>query len=181
MPRTVIIGGGIVGSCTAFFLRELDAGEVVVLEPDPSYARASTTLSAASIRTQFTLPLNVRMSLFGSEFLDRMEALPETALARRHHGYLVLAGPAGESALRESFAMQSGRGGRDRLVRPRRASRGGFPGSTWRTSPPARSGCAMRAGSMPMRCCAWCAPRRSGAARATCRTRQPRSTSRVAR
>lgn len=110
VPRTVIVGGGIVGSCTAFFLRELDAGEVVVLEPDPTYARASTTLSAASIRTQFTLPLNVRMSLFGSEFLDRMEALPETALARRHHGYLVLAGPAGESALRESFAMQTGEG-----------------------------------------------------------------------
>jgi FAD-dependent oxidoreductase domain-containing protein 1 len=110
MATTVIVGGGIVGSCCAFFLREMNAGDVVVLEPDPSYALASTTLSAASIRTQFTLPLNVRMSLFGSSFLDRMGALPDAALARRHHGYLVLAGAAGEADLRATHAMQTGEG-----------------------------------------------------------------------
>ena len=66
MSRTLIIGGGIVGSCTAYFLAE--HGEVVVLEKDPTYQFASTTLSAASIRTQFSLPQNVRMSLFGASF-----------------------------------------------------------------------------------------------------------------
>ena len=70
MSRTIIIGGGIVGSCTACFLA--GHGEVVVLEKDPSYQYASTTLSAASIRTQFSLPLNVRMSLFGAAFLEAM-------------------------------------------------------------------------------------------------------------
>ena len=58
MPRTVIIGGGIIGSCTAYFLA--GDNDVIVLEKDPSYQYASTTLSAASIRTQFSLPLNVR-------------------------------------------------------------------------------------------------------------------------
>ena len=109
--RTVVVGGGIVGSCTAFFLRELGVpGEVVVLEPDPSYAHASTTLSASAIRTQFTLPLNVRMSLFGSDFLDRMGALPENAIGRSQHGYLMLATAEGAAGLRQSFEMQTGEG-----------------------------------------------------------------------
>ncbi len=73
--RTVVVGGGIIGSCVAWFLRELDAGgDVIVLEPDPSYRFATTARSVSAIRTQFTLPLNVRMSLFGAEFLARMAA-----------------------------------------------------------------------------------------------------------
>ncbi len=100
MARTVIIGGGIMGSCTAYFLAE--HGEVVVLEKDPTYQYASTTLSAASIRTQFSLPLNVRMSLFGAAFL---EAMAERAgLIRR--AYLVLAGPQGAETLRANRQTQ---------------------------------------------------------------------------
>ncbi len=107
--RVVIVGGGIVGSCAAYFLRAAGRPcEVTVLEPDPAYRFASTTLSAASIRTQFTLPLNVRMSLFGSEFLDRIAAGPGCALARVGNGYLVLAGD--EGPLRATHAMQTTEG-----------------------------------------------------------------------
>lgn len=107
---TIIIGGGIVGCCAALFLREIGAGETVVLERDPAYRHASTTLSAASIRTQFTLPLNVRMSLFGSGFLDAMAEEAEIGLVRR--GYLLVATEAGRDALRESRAMQIAQGAR---------------------------------------------------------------------
>ncbi|HET6195135.1 MAG TPA: FAD-dependent oxidoreductase, partial [Acetobacteraceae bacterium] len=94
VSRTIIIGGGIVGSCTAYFLA--GHGDVLVLEQDPSYQYASTTLSAASIRTQFSLPLNVRMSLFGAAFL---EAMAERAgLVRR--AYLMLATEQGQQVLR---------------------------------------------------------------------------------
>ncbi|HSZ88687.1 MAG TPA: FAD-binding oxidoreductase [Acetobacteraceae bacterium] len=104
MSRTIIIGGGIVGSCTAYFLA--GHGEVIVLEKDPTYQFASTTLSAASIRTQFSLPLNVRMSLFGAAFL---EAMAERAgLIRR--AYLVLAGPDGAATLRANRDMQLAEG-----------------------------------------------------------------------
>ena len=104
MSRTIIIGGGIVGSCTAYFLAA--HGEVVVLEKDPTYQFASTTLSAASIRTQFSLPLNVRMSMFGATLLEAMAE--RVGLVRR--AYLVLAGPGGEATLRANRAMQLAEG-----------------------------------------------------------------------
>jgi FAD-dependent oxidoreductase domain-containing protein 1 len=104
MSRTVIIGGGIVGSSSAYFLAE--HGEVVVLEKDPTYEFASTTLSAASIRTQFSLPLNVRMSLFGASFLEAMAE--RVGLVRR--AYLMLAGPDGAATLRANREMQLAEG-----------------------------------------------------------------------
>jgi FAD-dependent oxidoreductase domain-containing protein 1 len=104
MSRTIIIGGGIVGSCAAYFLA--GHGEVIVLEKDPTYQFASTTLSAASIRTQFSLPLNVRMSLFGAAFLEAMAE--RVGLVRR--AYLVLAGPDGEATLRANRDMQLAEG-----------------------------------------------------------------------
>jgi glycine/D-amino acid oxidase-like deaminating enzyme len=107
----VIIGGGIVGSCTALFLRRLaPERDVIVLERDPTYRYASTTLSCASIRTQFTLPLNVRMSLFGSAFLDEMHALAEGGIGLIRRGYLILATPAGAEGLRGHHAMQTAEG-----------------------------------------------------------------------
>ncbi len=104
MSRTIVIGGGIVGSCIAYFRAE--HGDVVVLEKDPTYQYASTTLSAASFRTQFSLPLNVRMSLFGAGFLEAMA--DRVGLVRR--AYLVLAGPQGEATLRANHAMQLAEG-----------------------------------------------------------------------
>jgi glycine/D-amino acid oxidase-like deaminating enzyme len=100
MSRTIIIGGGIVGSSIAYFLA--GHGEVIVLEKDPSYQYASTTLSAASIRTQFSLPLNVRMSLFGASFFATMA--PRIGLI--HRAYLVLAGRETAATLRANRDMQ---------------------------------------------------------------------------
>jgi len=112
MSRTIIIGGGIVGACTAYFLA--GHGEVLVLEQDPTYRYASTTLSAASIRTQFSLPLNVRMSLFGAQFLETMAE--RVGLVRR--AYIVLAGPQGEATLRTNHAMQLAEGAEVAFLEP---------------------------------------------------------------
>ncbi len=120
MSRSIVIGGGIVGSCVAYFLAE--HGDVVVLEKDPTYQYAATTLSAASFRTQFSLPLNVRMSLFGASFLEAMA--DRVGLVRR--AYLVLAGPQGEATLRANHAMQLAEGAKVALFEGRQiASR--FP------------------------------------------------------
>ena len=54
-----IVGGGAMGSSIAYHLKSDPnfTGRVVVIERDPSYARASSALSASSIRQQFSTPL----------------------------------------------------------------------------------------------------------------------------
>jgi FAD-dependent oxidoreductase domain-containing protein 1 len=107
-----VIGGGIMGSALAYWLTELDreAG-VTVIERDPSYARASSALSAASIRQQFATPINVRISQQSIEFLrsagERLGVDGEPAeIGLVEGGYLYLAGPEGLPALRAAHAIQ---------------------------------------------------------------------------
>jgi L-2-hydroxyglutarate oxidase LhgO len=58
----VIVGGGITGSSTAFFLKSNDAGlKVAVVEMDPTYTRESTALSMANARIQFSLKQNIQI------------------------------------------------------------------------------------------------------------------------
>ncbi len=72
-----IIGGGAIGSSVAYHLAGDPAfpGRVIVIERDPTYARASSALSASSIRQQFSTPLNIRLSRFGIDFLRRAPEL----------------------------------------------------------------------------------------------------------
>ena len=59
----VIIGGGVIGSAIAYFLTLQQPGcEVVVVERDPTYARASSALSASSIRQQFSTAINIALN-----------------------------------------------------------------------------------------------------------------------
>jgi len=67
----VIVGGAVMGSAVASFLaRDPDFwGSVLVIERDPTYATASTTLSVASVRQQFSTPVNIQMSQFAVQVL----------------------------------------------------------------------------------------------------------------
>ena len=111
----VIVGGAVIGSAVAYFLAANPdfGGSILVVERDPTYARASTSLSSSSIRTQFSNPINVRISQFGSAFIRdfattmqvRGEAPPD--LNFHEGGYLFLARtPAQEMTLRENHAVQ---------------------------------------------------------------------------
>ena len=52
----VIVGGAVIGSAVAYYLSanpDFD-GSILVVEKDPTYVTASTSLSSSSIRTQFS-------------------------------------------------------------------------------------------------------------------------------
>jgi glycine/D-amino acid oxidase-like deaminating enzyme len=69
----IIIGGGIMGSATAYYLAKTDPTlKVAVVERDPTYARASTTLSMSNVRIQFSLKENIQISQYAFEVLDRL-------------------------------------------------------------------------------------------------------------
>jgi glycine/D-amino acid oxidase-like deaminating enzyme len=93
-PHTLIIGGGAMGSATACFLAAM-AGprhRITVVERDPTYARASSSLSASSIRQQFSTPLSIQLSQFGHAFMQSCAEAgrPGAAVDLQMRGYLFL-------------------------------------------------------------------------------------------
>ncbi|MGH2380881.1 MAG: NAD(P)/FAD-dependent oxidoreductase [Candidatus Limnocylindria bacterium] len=109
----VIVGGAIIGSSVATFLaaRPDFDGRIVVVERDPTFRTSSTTLSAASIRQQFSTGLNIEISQFGIDFirhLDRYLAVdgevPEIDFVE--NGYLFLATDAGLATLEHNREVQ---------------------------------------------------------------------------
>lgn len=106
----LIIGGGVMGAATACFLARDHGARVTVLERDPSYARASSALSASSIRQQFSTSVNIALSQWSMAFLRRIgDELavdgdrPQIGLVEA--GYLFLA--TGVETLQANHAVQS--------------------------------------------------------------------------
>nr|WP_321461468.1 FAD-binding oxidoreductase [uncultured Cohaesibacter sp.] len=106
----VIIGGAIMGASVAYFLKK-DLGfegSVLVIEKDPTYANSSTTLSAASIRQQFSTPENIALSQFGLKFFGELKDRfgSDADIAYHEGGYLILASEAGLPVLQNNYNTQ---------------------------------------------------------------------------
>ena len=93
----VIIGGGVIGSSVAYHLSANPdfTGTVAVIERDPTYATASSSLSTSAIRQQFGTQPNIRMSAYSIDFLrtvrERLSVGDEAAdIGLREPGYLIL-------------------------------------------------------------------------------------------
>ncbi|MEK7687538.1 MAG: FAD-dependent oxidoreductase, partial [Pseudomonadota bacterium] len=108
------------GSSVAYHLKgDPDfVGSVAVVERDPTYARASSALSASSIRQQFSTPLNIHLSRYGIGFLRRAPELLGVDLGLKEPGYLFLASRAGEAVLRANHAIQRGENCAVELLEP---------------------------------------------------------------
>jgi FAD-dependent oxidoreductase domain-containing protein 1 len=100
------------GSALAYWLTRLDPNmSVIVIERDPSYATASSALSAASIRQQFTTPINIRISQASIGFLRQADELLEVEgssvdIGLKERGYLYLAPTGGLEPLRRAHTIQ---------------------------------------------------------------------------
>lgn len=111
MIDVCIVGAGVMGASVAYWLTRLAPQRSVVLfERDPRFARASSALSASSIRQQFSTEVNVRLSRFGLGFLR------ELGIAVHEGGYLYL-GAAG--AFDAVHAVQRAEGADVALLPPR--------------------------------------------------------------
>ena len=113
----VVIGGAVMGASAAFWLTKMQPGlSVLVVEQDTSFARASTALSVASIRSQFSTSVNVAISRYGIEFIKDFQGhlghdVGVPSLGFKENGYLFLAHSAeGAGLLTELAEMQRGQG-----------------------------------------------------------------------
>ena len=131
--EVVIVGGGVMGCAVAYFVASDPAfdGRILVLERDPGYAFASTTLSWGGYRQQFSTPENIRMAAFSIPFLKSAhETLAVDgqgpALSLREQGYLFLASEQGVGALRASHDSQVAEGATVEMLDPDQLA-GRFP------------------------------------------------------
>lgn len=109
----IIIGGAIVGSSVAWYLREEGfAGSIGLVERDASFRHSATALSCASIRQQFSIAENIRLSQFTLGLFRRLreEFGSDADIGFRENGYLILADAAGADTLRANHQVQSGEG-----------------------------------------------------------------------
>jgi FAD-dependent oxidoreductase domain-containing protein 1 len=111
----VVIGGGAMGGAITVHLLEDSAfqGRVTVIERDPTFKRASSALSAAGTRRQFSTPENIRMSAYSFDWLrDRLDVGVHEA------GYLYLGSQAMVGNLEANHAIQRAEGADVVLLTP---------------------------------------------------------------
>ena len=108
----IIIGGGLTGCATAYFLAagKFD-GSVLVIERDPTYANAPSARSAGGIRQQFSTPENIRIGLFGAEFVKNIGQYLSVdgeapVVDFKERGYLILASPDTLALMQDNHALQ---------------------------------------------------------------------------
>ena len=98
MDDVVIIGGGIIGAASAYFLSK-EGRKVKVIERDPTYKTASFPLSLGGFRRQFFQKENILLGKFAREFIFQVPELlktkhnPKPTASVIPNGYLFLFGP----------------------------------------------------------------------------------------
>jgi glycine/D-amino acid oxidase-like deaminating enzyme len=116
MGDVVIIGGAIIGSAVAYFLKHVDpACTVAVVERDSTYEFASTLRASGGARRQFACPENIAMSNFSLPFIEHADETLAVDGAPAHvewraGGYLFIVGAADVDTLRANHAAQREQG-----------------------------------------------------------------------
>lgn len=120
----VIVGGGAIGASVAYFLRSrANPPSVMVIEPDPTYAKASTPRASGGVRRLFSGPENIALSNFSIPFFERfaldMAVDGERAEIGYHRGgYLFIVGETGAPILESNAKVQTGLGVRLDILTP---------------------------------------------------------------
>lgn len=116
--RIVIVGGGVVGSSIAWHLRTGGfEGEVVVVERDPTYRRASSFLAMGGVRQQFGSAANIRLAQYSIRFYERFDTAMRTPDHQprawfRQRGYLFLANDDNADRFERRYERQRALGAR---------------------------------------------------------------------
>ncbi|HSR09916.1 MAG TPA: FAD-binding oxidoreductase [Thermodesulfobacteriota bacterium] len=109
----LVVGGGVMGSSVAYHLLSFEPKlKVGVIERDPTYERASTSLCLGGVRVQFSLRENILMSLYAQDCFSRFEQEmavngEKPSIGFRREGYLFLIDDAGRKAAEAAMDLQT--------------------------------------------------------------------------
>jgi glycine/D-amino acid oxidase-like deaminating enzyme len=121
----VIIGGAIMGASVAWHLSQNPDfdGRILVVERDPSYQHASTSLSNSCLRQQFSTEINIKISQYCYDFISNFKNIIKDNSAPdipfNDFGYLYLADNAAfADHLRDNQRLQSSLGAGTQILTP---------------------------------------------------------------
>lgn len=117
----VVVGGGVMGSATAWHLLSAEPElRVAVIEPDPTYDAAASSQASGGVRQLFTRPENVLMSQYTLDVIDGWHqwAPPQGGategdspdLGWHQNGYLFVTAPDMSDHLRADFEQHTALG-----------------------------------------------------------------------
>jgi sarcosine oxidase subunit beta len=119
--NVAVVGGGIVGLASAYYLAE-EGADVTVYEKR-SVGSGSTERSVGGIRAQYSTRVNVELSLASMAVWEDFEAKFGVDIAYRRPGYLFAAREAATArAFEEQVAMQNDLGAPSELLDPEEAT-----------------------------------------------------------
>jgi FAD-dependent oxidoreductase domain-containing protein 1 len=115
-----IVGGGVVGSAVAYYLKKHGfAGSVAIIEKDTTYQFGCTGRSLGGLRQQFSTPENIELSKFGLKLIRNLKAEfgPEADVGFHENGYLIMASQSGLPILEENHRIQLANGADNVILR----------------------------------------------------------------
>jgi len=101
-----IIGGGVIGCAAAYFLKVAGVARVAVIEPDPTYAKASSPVATGGCRRLFARPENIQMSQFSIDFFKAFEAHTGVDVQWKQGGYLFVVTAGHEKVLEQNYRTE---------------------------------------------------------------------------
>jgi sarcosine oxidase subunit beta len=120
LPRVadvVVVGGGAVGASAAYHLAAAGAGSVILLEREPGLGAGSTGRCAGGFRTQFSSPINVRLSLASVPLIVGFKEMHGYTVDVVQDGYLFLVrDEAAWASFKKAAEMQRSLGADVRLL-----------------------------------------------------------------
>lgn len=116
------MGAGVVGLSVAYHLAQLGVEDVTVVDRAPAPGTGSTGRSAGGVRVQFSSAVNIRLSAWSIEFLQRFQALTGVDPGLRQDGYLIVTTrPDTLARFEANVALQRSLGVEVRLLTPAQA------------------------------------------------------------
>jgi len=117
----VVIGGGIIGASVAHFLTKLGYGQVALVEK-AEICGGSTQYSAAHIRQHYSNEVSIRLAVRGAGMFANAEEELGGPVGFVQHGYMVIAPPDQERAIRDVVPVQQRFGVETEILAPEEVS-----------------------------------------------------------
>ncbi len=117
----VVIGAGILGASVAHFLCKAGYGEIVLLDKG-AVCSGSTQYSAANVRQHYSNEVAIRLAVRAVEMFDANEDELGGPSGFVRCGYMVMAPPAEEQAIRDVAPLQRSLGVQTEILTPAQIS-----------------------------------------------------------